>query len=98
MPGIGELIEGAMQHAPHCERHSIAVLRITRASHSSFVRKRRICGQPRALLPIDGSASGMGILLISDGLPETHGQDAGATADIRTLPTIRRCAPRCLPF
>jgi hypothetical protein len=25
MPGIGDEIEGAMQHAPHPERHSIVV-------------------------------------------------------------------------
>jgi hypothetical protein len=40
MPGIGELIEGAMQQAPHCDRHSISVLRNAPASRTSFVRKR----------------------------------------------------------
>jgi probable rRNA maturation factor len=34
----------------------------------------------------------MGILPMSDGLKQTHGQDARATADIQTLPTIARCA------
>ena len=28
MPGIGDDIEGAIQHAPHCGRHSISALRI----------------------------------------------------------------------
>jgi hypothetical protein len=31
MPGIGELIDGAMQHAPHPGRHCISVLRRSRA-------------------------------------------------------------------
>ena len=29
MPGIGEVIEGAMQHAPHCERQSMPLSLIT---------------------------------------------------------------------
>ena len=35
----------------------------------------------------------MGILPMSEGLTQTHGQDARATADIQTLPSIGRCAP-----
>jgi hypothetical protein len=56
-----------------------------------------------AHLPIDGGAGGMGdlpavasgegwVLPISNGLIQTHGQDARATADIQTLSTIGRCA------
>jgi len=36
-------------------------------------------------LPIDGGASGMGILPMSEGLTQTHGQDARATAGIQML-------------
>jgi hypothetical protein len=35
---------------------------------------------------------GMGILPMVDGLAQTHGQDARATAYIQMLPTIERCA------
>jgi len=45
-----------------------------------------------AHLPIDGRASGMGILPMSEGLTQTHGQDARATASIPMLPSIGRCA------
>ena len=56
-----------------------------------------------AHLPIDGGAGGMGdlpavasgegwVLPISNGLIQTHGQDARSTADIQTLSTIGRCA------
>jgi hypothetical protein len=60
-------------------------------------------------LPIDGGVSGMGdlpavasgeggVFPMSDGLTQTHGQDARATADTQMLPTIRRCArSRVLP-
>ena len=43
--------------------------------------------------PIDGGAGGMGLLPMSDGLTPTHGQDARATADTQTPPTIGRCTP-----
>jgi hypothetical protein len=45
-----------------------------------------------AHLPIDGGASGMGILPMSEGLTQTHGQDARVTADIQAPPLIGRCA------
>ena len=45
-----------------------------------------------AHLPIDGGASGMGLLPMSGGLTQTHGQDARATAGIPMLPSIGRCA------
>ena len=41
-----------------------------------------------------GGACGMGILPMSDGLTQTHGQDGRATADIQTLPTIGKCTQR----
>ena len=44
-----------------------------------------------AHLPIDSGASGMGILPMSDGLTQVHGQDARATTDIQKLPTIGMC-------
>jgi hypothetical protein len=43
-------------------------------------------------LPIDGGTSGMSILPMSEGLTQTHGQDARATAGIQMLPSIGRCA------
>ena len=46
-----------------------------------------------AHLPIDGGESGMGILPMSEGLPQTHGQDTRATTGIPMLPSIGRCAP-----
>ena len=39
MPGIGELIDGAIQHAPHCDLHTILALRSAPANHSSSVPK-----------------------------------------------------------
>jgi (E)-4-hydroxy-3-methylbut-2-enyl-diphosphate synthase len=47
----------------------------------------------RAQLPIDGGASGMGILPMSEGSTQSHGQDARATASLRMPPTIGSCAP-----
>jgi hypothetical protein len=35
----------------------------------------------------------MGILPMSEGLTQTHGQDARATSGIQMLPSIGRCAP-----
>jgi hypothetical protein len=52
---------------------------------------------PGAHLPIDGGASGMGILPMSEGLTQTHGQDARATAGIQMLPSIGRCPPTPAP-
>src|SRR5664280_571177 len=40
MPGMGDEIEGAMQHAPHCGRHSIAGLSIIPAIRSSLAAAR----------------------------------------------------------
>jgi hypothetical protein len=37
MPGIGELIDGAMQQAPHCGRHSIPAFSSGHPAHSSPV-------------------------------------------------------------
>jgi acetate kinase len=45
-----------------------------------------------AHLPTDGGASGMGILPMSEGLPQTHGQDARATSNVPTPPSIGGCA------
>ena len=45
-----------------------------------------------AHLPVNGGESGMGILPMSEGLPQTHGQDARATSSIPMPPSIGRCA------
>jgi hypothetical protein len=50
----------------------------------------------QAQLPIDGGASGMGILPMSEGWTQTHGQDARATAGIHLPSLIGRCARRAL--
>ena len=44
--------------------------------------KLKYAVRPGAHLPINGGASGMGILHMSEGLPQRHGQDARATAGI----------------
>ena len=56
--------------------------------------KLKYAVRPGAHLPIDGGASGRGILPMSEGLTQTHGQDARATAGIPMLPSIGRCALR----
>jgi hypothetical protein len=42
MPGIGDEIEGAMQHAPQWERHSISKLKMTPVTRSSPAARRVI--------------------------------------------------------
>jgi hypothetical protein len=87
MPGIGEEIDGAMQQAPHCDRHSIpALMTAPAADSSSSAEDRASCPPPdvtqlpdpragRRILRLSVASGASGTRILPVGARKPHGQD-----------------------